>query len=736
MMWQRVMTLVLLILTMRTEAEPVSWLQRCETALAQGQVNEVLETYQKASKTTATPEQQVIVAIGLGEALWRMGRLDEAEQTLTEASRQVQAFNKTALSGEVALRLGQVAAAKGLASKAYDYFKQALHHGEQSQQHPLATVAALNAFKLIPEPVLLQQSAQHLKQFSDKSQQTELTIALAYAALQAGERVQAEQFLDSALQQADKPRQRSQIFGYLGQLAEHRQQFEKSLILTEQAIFADSSPDLLMRWQWQRGRVLSALNRTVESISAYQQAVAHLQTIKQDIPVNYQDGASSFKTTYAPLTMALIEKLWDATKVDTVKQQAVLEEILRYWEQLKTAELQDYFREACAVQQKKRSIDIPENTAALYPILLPERLLLLVRFHDALRAVDVPVTYQTIKETIRQLEQELFSPMSGQGLKVTSNQKLHQWLLQPLEAELQARRIDTLVYIPDGPLRRVPLSLLSDGQHYVAEQYKVVTLPALSLLEAAHQPRHDKALLVGMSQPGPVIHELMDSDLSILDDGQRGLQKRNGHELRDIRQVKIDNNDRSLRAQQLTSQLALPGVTVELKNLSNLLHSEALENEAFTLENFKQKIADGMSFIHIATHGYFSGDPKKSFIMAYDHLLNMTELSQIFQNEAFLQNPVDLVTLSACQTAEGDDRSPLGLSGVVVQTGVKSAIGTLWPVADDAAQAFFSDFYLHYQEPGVSKVQALQMAQQHLMKNKIFEHPLDWAPFVLIGDWR
>lgn len=735
-MRQWVMALVMLMLTVCGEAEPVSWLQRCETALAQGRVNEVLQIYQQATRTTATPEQRLIVAVSLGEALWRSGRLDEAGQTLIEASRQVQSLNKPALSGEVALRLGQVAAAKGQTTEAYEYFKQALKQGEQTKQHPLAAAAALNVFKQKPEPALLQQSARHLKQLTDETQQTELTIALAYAALQAGELAQAEQFLGNALALAEQPRQRSQIFGYWGQIAERRQQFEKSLTLTEEAIFADSSPDLLMLWQWQRGRVLSALNRVVEATSAYQQAVAHLQTIKQDIPVNYQYGASSFKTTYAPLYMALIEKLWTAAKADSAKQQTVLEEILKHWEQLKTAELQDYFREACAVQQKKHTIDIAEGTAVLYPILLPERLILLIRFHDALHAVEVAVAYQTVKETIQLLIKELFSPMTGHELAVTGNRPLHQWLLQPLQAELQARHIDTLVYLPDGPLRRVPLSLLSDGRHYVAEQYKVVTIPALSLLEAPRQRHHDQALLVGMSRPGPVVNELVDDDLNIFDGGQTARQERSVRELRDIRQAKTDNRDRSLRAQQLKEALALPGVTVELKKLSNLLQTEALENETFTLENFKQEIAKGMSFVHIASHGYFAGDPKKSFVMAYDHLLNMTQLAHIFRNEAFLQNPVDLVTLSACQTAEGDDRSPLGLSGVVVQTGVKSAIGTLWPVADEAAQAFFSDFYRYYQEAGGSKVQALQTAQQQLMQNEAFKHPLYWAPFVLIGDWH
>lgn len=173
-MWQWIMTLVLLTLAVPVEAESVSWLQRCEAALAQGQVNEVLRSYQQA--ITATPEQRVVVAISLGEALSRAGRFDEAKQILTEAVRQAQGLNQMALEGEVNLRLGQIAAAKGKTKQAYDYFQQALQQAEQTQQHQLAAASALNAFKQQSEFGLLHQTAQHLKQLTNKAQQTEWTI--------------------------------------------------------------------------------------------------------------------------------------------------------------------------------------------------------------------------------------------------------------------------------------------------------------------------------------------------------------------------------------------------------------------------------------------------------------------------------------------------------------------------------------------------------------------------------
>jgi CHAT domain-containing protein len=114
----------------------------------------------------------------------------------------------------------------------------------------------------------------------------------------------------------------------------------------------------------------------------------------------------------------------------------------------------------------------------------------------------------------------------------------------------------------------------------------------------------------------------------------------------------------------------------------------------------------------------------------------MNDLISLFQTEAFTDKPVDLISFSACETAEGDDRSPLGISGVVVQAGVRSAIGTLWEVFDEAAQKVFADFYQQYYKQGMTKAKALQNAQLALLKSQGFDHPVYWGGFILTGDWK
>jgi CHAT domain-containing protein len=94
-----------------------------------------------------------------------------------------------------------------------------------------------------------------------------------------------------------------------------------------------------------------------------------------------------------------------------------------------------------------------------------------------------------------------------------------------------------------------------------------------------------------------------------------------------------------------------------------------------------------------------------------------------------------LLTLSACQTAEGDDRSPLGISGIAIRAKVRSVLGSLWSVDDDATLAFIESFYRQLQDPNVSKARAIQLAQQQLLKNDDYQHPYFWSPFLLIGNW-
>jgi len=97
---------------------------------------------------------------------------------------------------------------------------------------------------------------------------------------------------------------------------------------------------------------------------------------------------------------------------------------------------------------------------------------------------------------------------------------------------------------------------------------------------------------------------------------------------------------------------------------------------------------------------------------------------------------VELLTLSACQTAAGDDRAALGLAGVAVKAGARSVLATLWSVHDESAARLMGQFYSHLRnDPGITKARALQLAQTALLRDPAFDHPCYWAPYLIIGNW-
>lgn len=713
-------------------------LQSGEAAIASGHINNAITLLQQAKDQAQDAKGRWLASAALAEAMIRTGQLEQAENTLNEAYKDAKTSAPPALTGDIEMRYGHLYAARGERKKAANWYHQALDHAIQGGDHALATAAAINLSKQESSAANLNTAQQHLAKVPTGEARNDLLLSFAYEANQLHNTQLAHDSLQEVLRSTHNSRSKAQAYGYLGHLYEQQKRDQEALQLTEQALASDNTADQHLQWRWQKARLLAHKGEQAEALATYRSAVQELQNIRLDIPVVYHGGQSSFKETFAPMYLGFMDLLLKQAQQAPDSKQALLQEAVDTWEQLKAVELQDYFRDACAVKQKAKLEQLDSNTAVLYPIILNDRMALILRTHNTLQAYPVAHTPAQIESVVNRVNQQL-----QDGVTLTDNLTLYNWLIKPLETDLQQQNIDTLVYLPDGALRKIPFSLLHDGKQFLVERYALVTIPGLSMLAApsASAARQD-ILLAGMSEPGPVVEELLDSGINLFEppkEETRGLSrvlaKRELH-VREVADPRTASLDRNLRATQLKEELALPGVSEELKTLSGLTSNPVMENGTFLLDQFKQSVNQGHLAVHIASHGYFSGDPKKSFIMAYDHLLNMEQLSALFQTEAFHDRPIELVTLSACQTAEGDDRSPLGLSGVVVQTGVKSAIGTLWPVADEAAKLFFSDFYQQYQQPGMTKAKAIQHAQKLLMQNKELSHPAYWGPFVLVGEWH
>jgi CHAT domain-containing protein len=161
-----------------------------------------------------------------------------------------------------------------------------------------------------------------------------------------------------------------------------------------------------------------------------------------------------------------------------------------------------------------------------------------------------------------------------------------------------------------------------------------------------------------------------------------------------------------------------------------------LENKAFTVSNFEQDLdKTPYSIVHVASHGKFEKDARNTFLLTYNGKLDMDTLEGFMASTTYREQPVELLTLSACQTAVGDDQAALGLGGVAVKAGARSALASLWYINDEASSLLITEFYKNLKDPGVSKAQALQQAQLVLLNDPRYHHPSYWAPFLLIGNW-
>lgn len=294
---------------------------------------------------------------------------------------------------------------------------------------------------------------------------------------------------------------------------------------------------------------------------------------------------------------------------------------------------------------------------------------------------------------------------------LASAKQLYQWLIAPLEEELQAQGINNLAFLMDGGLRSVPIAALHDGNEFIIERYSVGLMPSLSLTDTRYV---------------------------------------------DVRNTQV----LAMGAERFPNLSPLPAVPVELSEIvGRLWQGESYLNEAFTLENLKQaRVSEPFGIIHLATHGEFrSGDPSNSYIQLWDGKLQLNQLSQLKWNK---EPPVELLVLSACRTALGDEQAELGFAGLAVLAGVKSAMGSLWYVSDEGTLALMRKFYEELKHVPV-KSEALRQAQLAMLRGEVrleggqlvtsrgslalptdlaqlgerdFSHPYFWSAFTMIGN--
>ena len=375
---------------------------------------------------------------------------------------------------------------------------------------------------------------------------------------------------------------------------------------------------------------------------------------------------------------------------DPQHREAVLREARDTVELFKVAELQDYFQDDCVQAARSHATgleQVSKTAAVIYPIMLQDRLEILVSLPSGMVRKTVPVGAEALTEEIRAFRNFLEKRSTREYL--SHAKKLYGWLIQPIEPLWADAGIDTLVIVPDGALRTIPLAALHDGTQFLIKKYAVATTPGVTLTDPRPLDRKGiKLLSVGITEA-------------------------------------------------VQDFPALPHVSRELETIHRLYGGTSLLNKQFMMSRVEEELkAHPYSVMHIASHGQFQSDSNETFLLAYDGKMTMDRLEEYVGMLRFREEPLALITLSACETAAGDDRAALGLAGVAIKAGARSALASLWFLDDQASSQLVTEFYQQLHDDSVaSTAMALQRAQIKFLENPEYNHPAYWAAFLLLNNW-
>lgn len=696
---------------------------RCQAliALAQaryftGQYRAALESLEQALLLAGELKdgRQMAAAKGaLGNVHLAMGDYPSAERNFDEGLTLAQESGPTDLAAAILNDRGNLNLARKKTDEAMDNYRESVLLAVKAGNNSLVAQALINGAtaayrgEKYPAALPLLERATALLRSGESSSATAhglINAGRLYADLRShlppqsdSPELQAWRTLNDALVVARKlndQRTLSYAFGHLGRLYEENHQYAEALVLTRQAIFAAQLKNVneaLYQWHWQSGRIFAGQGKLDEAIGSYRMAIHDLQSVREELSTCYANPDASYRKSAGAVCYELVDLL--LRRASNLKPNETmdpfLEEARDTLEILKVYELREYFKDDCVdaagVVSKKVDI-VSEKAVIVYPVLLPDRVELLVSFGGKLKRFTLPVSKEELTTETRKLRSTLVKRTTWEFLPHA--QKLYDWLIRPLENELATMKPNTLVFVLDGPLRTIPMAALHDGNDFLISRYPVAITPSLTLVDPQPLNRREaKILSLGLTQ---------------------AVQGFSG----------------------------LPYVADELNSIKGLFPGEQLLNGRFRLTEMEKALKkESFSMVHIASHGQFGSEAADTFLLSFDEKFSMERFGQYVGLFKFREVPLDLLTLSACETAAGDDRAALGLAGVAVRSGARSALATLWHVNDPASYELITEFYRQLLTPGISRAAALQAAQLKLMSDQRYDHPSYWAPFLMINNW-
>ena len=684
-----------------------------QNRINQAQALQALGFYRQAEKTLrdstqilqSQPNSPVKVAAlhSLGNVVQVTGDLETSRQILQQSLEVASSLPNQEAIADILLSLGNTARVQQDTQTAIELYQQTIKtatspttriQAQANQLRLLLKTEQLSAFQTLSSQIKTQLNDLPLSRTAISAR-----INFAQSLMQFRKKTAADtpswldiaQLLGTAIEQAkslqDK-RTQSYALGVLGQVYEQTQQWSDAQNLTQQALLIAQdidAKDIGYQWQWQLGRLLKTKGDIKGAVAAYTEAVNNLQALRSDLVAVNSAVKFSFREEVEPVYRELVDLLLQSQGNQVSSEN--LAKASNTIESLQIAELENFFRNNCLNAQIRNPKKDP-TAAIIYPFILPDRLEVIVELpQQRWLHYTTPVVKKEVETTLAQLQKNLPKPQTRRQVQSLS-QKVYKWLIQPAEAALAETKTPTLVFVLDGWLRNIPMAVLYDGKQYLVEKYNIALTPSLQLIEPKPLEKKLKAIVAGLSEAS--------SGFS-----------------------------------------ALPNVKLELEKIRSQVPSSILLNQEFTSKTLQNRI-NSLSFpiVHLATHGQFSSKAEETFIVAWNERIYVKKLNELVRTlEQNRPEAIELLILSACQTAAGDEQAALGIAGVAFQAGARSTIASLWNLDDESTAVLMSQFYQELANKNLTKAEVLRRAQLALLKNPKYQRPRFWAPYILLGNW-
>ena len=702
-----------------------------------GYYRQVRQTQQELTQQTAflpdtDPEIRVSALHSLGN-FWRQeGELNRSQISLTKALKLAREQHLPEFESKILLSLGNTERllAKNAQFESKQYLQQTLNYYRRAcvlAITPLTKIQAqLNELSFLIQTNKTENAKKLLKPIAKKLENLPKGRSAIFARINLAQSVLSlqedlfsqtvERYLVDNLNQAiavareiKDNQAESYALGTLGKYYEQKIDWQNAKELTISALSLAQQlniPELTYQWQWQMGRITQAESEksdNSEAIAYYDLALDTLQNLRRDLAASNPELQFSFQESVEPVYRQYIDLLLASSPIS----QDNLIESIQVLEELQVAELDNLFRDACARAKVSDVGNLDESAAIVYPILLPDRLEVILklpgddRFYHHTQS---NVSQRKINAAVEQIQPSLVRRSTSPNQIKLETAQFYNWLIEPfvkqLETDLprQKSKIKTLVFVLDGALRNLPMSVLHDGQKYLVERYAVAVSPGIQLTEPQISSRADLNVLLAGADNAPSFQAL-------------GL-------------APLEN-----------VPLELAGIAQTVKQ------TDKLEDRQFQQANLQQKINDDLfNIVHIATHGQFGSSSQETYILDWNESIGLKDLDRILEAEDPKKaKAIDLLVLSACETATGDRQAALGLAGVAVRSGASSTIASLWQVNDASTAQFMIEFYRQLSNSQLSKAEALRNAQLKFLTyedDSDYYRPYHWASFILVGDWR